>query len=60
MDQTYMIDADAGSVSKVLKAAGKDLGAEVSIAAFVRYSVGEDRGGGRGLDVRCTWHVDVT
>ena len=41
VDQTYMIDADAGSVSKVLKAAGKDLGAEVSIAAFVRYSVGE-------------------
>ena len=41
LDQTYLIEAEAGSVAKVLKAAGKELGADVRIAGFVRYSVGE-------------------
>ena len=41
VDQTYMIDETAGSVRKVLEAAGKELGAPVSLAAFVRYTVGE-------------------
>ena len=40
VDQTYLIEADAG-VAKVLEAAGKALGAEVRIAGFVRYAVGE-------------------
>jgi elongation factor Ts len=41
VEQTYMIEPDAGSVAKVLAAAGEELGAEVSIAGFVRYAVGE-------------------
>ena len=44
-EQTYVIDNET-KVAKVLEAAGKDLGAAVSIKGFVRYALGEgiDRG----------------
>ena len=41
LEQQYLIDADAGTVAKVLAAAADDLGAEVSLGGFVRYHVGE-------------------
>jgi translation elongation factor EF-Ts len=41
LDQTYMIDETAGTVAKVLKATAQELGADVAIAGFVRYHVGE-------------------
>jgi len=41
LDQTYLIEDNAGSVSKVLKAASADLGADVSLCGLLRFHVGE-------------------
>ena len=41
VDQEYLIEESAGSISKVLAAAGKELGTPVELTAFARYSVGE-------------------
>jgi len=41
LEQQYLIEEKAGSVSKVLQKASKDLGAEVTLEGFVRYHVGE-------------------
>jgi elongation factor Ts len=40
LNQTYVIDGET-KVSKVLEQAGKDLGAPVEIAGFVRFQLGE-------------------
>jgi len=40
LNQTYVIDGES-KVSKVLEQAGKDLGAPVEIAGFVRFQLGE-------------------
>ena len=45
LEQAYLIDDSAGSVSKVLAAAGKQLGAPVELRAFARYQVGESVAG---------------
>ena len=42
LEQQFLIDDSAGAISKVLEAASKDLGAEVSLDGFVRYHVGEE------------------
>jgi elongation factor Ts len=44
LEQSYLIDEGAGSVSKVLAAAGERLGAPVELSAYVRYQVGEESG----------------
>lgn len=41
LEQEYVIEDSAGSVAKVLQAAGAELGAEVSLEGFVRYHIGE-------------------
>lgn len=41
LEQAYVIDDSSGSVTKVLAAAGKELGADVELTGFVRYHVGE-------------------
>ena len=41
LEQPYLIDDSAGSVSKVLAAAGKELGSDVRLTGFVRFHVGE-------------------
>lgn len=41
LEQTYLIEENGGAVAKVLEAAGKELGAPVEVAAFVRFHVGE-------------------
>lgn len=41
LEQQYLIEEKAGAVSKVLKKASTDLGAEVTLEGFVRYHVGE-------------------
>ena len=41
LEQPYAIDESAGSVGKVLKAAGKELGHAVTVGGFVRWQVGE-------------------
>ena len=41
LEQPYVVDDSAGSVGKVLAAAGKELGANVALTGFVRYHVGE-------------------
>ena len=46
LEQTYLIDDSAGTVAKVLAAAGKDLGAPVEVRAFVRYQVGDESSSG--------------
>jgi len=40
LNQTYVVDGES-KVSKVLEQAGKDLGAPVEIAGFVRFQLGE-------------------
>ena len=40
MSQTFVIDGET-SIAKVLEKASKDLGAPVTIEAFVRFQVGE-------------------
>lgn len=40
LEQTYMIDGET-KVSKVVENAGKDVGAPVKLAGFVRYNLGE-------------------
>jgi elongation factor Ts len=42
LEQEYIIEDKAGDVSKVLKKASADLGAEVTLEGFVRYHVGEE------------------
>jgi len=42
LEQEYIVEDKAGDVSKVLKKASTDLGAEVTLEGFVRYHVGED------------------
>ena len=44
LEQPYVIDESAGSVGKVLKAAGKELGHAVTVGGFVRWQVGEGMG----------------
>jgi len=41
LEQPFIVDESAGSVRKVLAAASKALGAEVRLAGFMRYQVGE-------------------
>lgn len=41
LEQPYVVDEAAGSVAKVLAAAGKELGATVELGGFVRFQVGE-------------------
>lgn len=48
LEQTFLIEEGAGSVAKVLAAAGKELGAPVELAAFARYQVGEAVGAAEG------------
>ncbi|HBQ22693.1 MAG TPA: elongation factor Ts, partial [Alphaproteobacteria bacterium] len=38
--QTFVIDGE-NSVEKALQLAGKDLGADISLSAFVRFGLGE-------------------
>jgi elongation factor Ts len=40
LEQTYVIDGES-KVGKVLEAAGKEIGAPVGIAGFVRFALGE-------------------
>ena len=44
LEQTYLIEENAGTVAKVLAAAGTSLGAPVTIEGFVRFHVGEASG----------------
>ena len=41
LEQEYIVEEKAGDVSKVLKQASADLGAEVTLEGFVRYHLGE-------------------
>jgi len=41
LEQEYIVEDKAGDVSKVLKKASADLGAEVTLEGFVRYQLGE-------------------
>lgn len=41
LDQEHMIEEEAGKVGKHLEALGKQLGATVTVAEFLRFSVGE-------------------
>lgn len=45
LEQPFIIDDSAGSITKVLAAAGKELGADVALTGFVRYRVGESEAG---------------
>ena len=45
LEQPYVVDDSAGSIAKVLAAAGKELGAEIELTGFVRYHVGEGLSG---------------
>jgi len=41
LEQTFVVDDSAGTITKVLATASKELGAPVTLEAFVRYHVGE-------------------
>ena len=42
LEQTYVVDDKAGSIQKVLDAAAKSLGGDITLAGYIRYQVGEE------------------
>ncbi len=41
LEQVYVVSEDKAKVSKVIEQAAKDLGADVKLAGFIRYALGE-------------------
>ena len=41
LEQTWVVEQNAGNVRKVLEEASRNLGADVSIAGFARFQIGD-------------------